>query len=247
MKKLAVILFVLLSFIIIGAQEIPSPQGFVNDFAGVLDGGSKSEITSMIEGIEQSTGVEIAVVTLSDLGGAPIEQLAIKYYEGWGIGKKGKDNGVLIIVAITDRKAWIQTGYGIEGQLPDGLVGEIIRNEMLPRFKQGDYGGGIKATVYKVGKIVGGETVSYPKSKRRGNGGGWIYLIFLAMIIISMIGRGKRGGGTGSNLLWFMLGTGLGRGSSGWGGSSGSGSGGFGGFGGFGGGSTGGGGAGGSW
>jgi uncharacterized protein len=247
MKKLAVISFVLLSFIIIGAQEIPSPQGYVNDFAGVLDGGSKAEIASMVEGIEQSAGVEIAVVTLADLGGAPIEQLSIKYYEAWGIGKKGKDNGVLIMVSVGDRKAWIATGYGIEGELPDGLVGDIIRNEMLPRFKQGDYAGGIKATVYKVGKIVGGETVSYPKSKRRNNGGGWIYLIFLAIMVISMFGRGRRGGGSGMGPLWFLLGTGMGRGSSGWGGSSNSGSGGFGGFGGFGGGSTGGGGAGGSW
>lgn len=249
MKKTAVLFFLILSTISIYAQDIPRPQGYVNDFAGILDGGSRNEITSMIEGIEQSTGVEIAIATLTDLGGMPIDQLAIKYYESWGIGKKGQDNGVLILVAVNDRKAWIQTGYGIEGVLPDGLVGEIIRNEMLPRFKQGDYPGGIKATVYRVGKVVGGEPVNYPRQKRnRPQSSNWIFLVFIFFIIISMIGKGKRGGGgsSGSNLIWFLLGSGLGRSSSGWGGSSG-GSGGFGGFGGFGGGSTGGGGAGGSW
>jgi uncharacterized protein len=245
MKRIAAVSFILILYLSLWAQEIPQPQGYVNDFAGILDGGSKNEITGMIQGIEQSTGVEIAVVTLTDLGGVPIEQLGIKYYEAWGIGKKGKDNGVLIMVAVNDRKAWITTGYGIEGTLPDGLVGEIYRNEMVPRFKQGDFSGGIKATVYKVGKAVGGETVSYPKSRKRNKGSGWGYLIFLAILVMSMIGRGRRGG-SGLGALWFLAGMGMGRGSSGWGSSSG-GSGGFGGFGGFGGGSTGGGGAGGSW
>ena len=178
MKRFTAVSLILILYLCIGAQEIPKPQGYINDFAGILDGGSKNEIAGMITGIEQSTGVEIAVVTLSDLGNVPIEQLGLKYYESWGIGKKGKDNGVLIMVAVNDRKAWITTGYGIEGTLPDGLVGEIYRNEMVPRFKQGDYAGGIKATIYKIGKAVGGETVSYPKTRKRNTGSGWGYLNF---------------------------------------------------------------------
>ncbi len=250
MKKTAVLLFLILSTISIYAQNIPRPIGYVNDFAGILDAASINEITEMIEGIERSTGVEIAVVTLSELQGVPVDQLSLKYYETWGVGKKGKDKGVLILVAIKDRKAWITTGYGIEGDLPDGLVGQIYRNEMAPRFRQGDYAGGIKEAVNKIGKVVVGEKLDYPKQRRnRPQSSNWIFLIFIIFIIISMIGkgRGRRGGGsTGSNLFWFLLGSGLGRSSGGWGGSGGS-SGGFGGFGGFGGGSTSGGGAGGSW
>jgi uncharacterized protein len=100
MKKTAVLLFLILSTISIYAQNIPRPIGYVNDFAGILDAASINEITEMIEGIERSTGVEIAVVTLSELQGGPVDQLSLKYYETWGVGKKGKDKGVLILVAI---------------------------------------------------------------------------------------------------------------------------------------------------
>jgi uncharacterized protein len=243
MKKFVVAIFLAFLSATLHSQEIPRPVGYVNDFANIIDDQSKNEIGAIIESTERSTGVEIAVVTVANLGEMPIEEMAIKYFESWGIGKKGKDNGVLILVAPNDRKAWIQTGYGIEGVLPDGLVGEIYRNEMVPRFKQGDFGGGILATVYKISKVVGGEKVSYsPKKRQRNNVGSLIYLVFLILVLSSFFGRRRRGSGLGA--LWFLTGLGMGSRSGGqWGGSSG----GFGGFGGFGGGSTGGGGAGGSW
>jgi uncharacterized protein len=130
--------------------------------------------------------------------------------------------------------------------LPDGLAGEIIRYDLIPRFKQGDYGGGILAAVYKIGKIAGGEVVSYPKSRRKKtNIGNFVYLIFLLFFIItSIFGRRRRRGGN-LGLLWLLAGFGMGRSSSG--GFSGGSSGGFSSFGGFGGGMGGGGGASGGW
>lgn len=223
------------------SQEIPAPLSYVSDFAGILDAQSKSEITSDIQAIESASGVEIAVVILQSLEGYPIEALSVEYFDKWKIGKKGADNGILIMVAIQDRKAWITVGYGLEGVLPDGLVGEIYRNEMVPRFRQGDYAGGIRATIYKLGRVAAGEKLVYPNRKRKDPNS--IYLIFLfftIMIILSIISRFSRR----RRGIFFIPPIFFGGPRSG---SWGSGSGGFGGFGGFGGGATGGGGAGGSW
>jgi uncharacterized protein len=245
MKRVLILWAIILFAFALQAQEIPNPKGYVSDFAGIIDGNAGAQISGMIQSIEASTGAEISVVTLPSLEGRDIQELSVEYYQKWGIGKKGQDNGVLIMVAPNERKSWITVGYGLEGVLPDGLAGEVFRNEMVPRFNQGDYAGGIQAAVYKIGKIVGGETVNYSKEKRKKtNIGGYVYLIFIGIFILSSIFR-KRGSGSGLGMLWFLTGFGTGRMSGGnWGGGS---SGGFGGFGGFGGGSTGGGGAGGSW
>jgi uncharacterized protein len=248
MKKIAVLIIILGLAVFASADNLPRPRGYLNDFAGVVDGASAQQIESACASIERSTGVEISVITIESLDGSTIEQEGLRYLEGWGVGKKGKDNGVVIIVAIKDRKIRIETGYGMEGILPDSKAGEIIRYDITPRFKQGDYGGGLLAAVYKIGKIAGGEIVTYPKTPRQNTSiGTYIYFIFFIILIISSFSRRRRGGSLG--LLWFLTGFGMGR-SGGWGGSSGWGggsSGGSGGFGGFGGGMGGGGGASGGW
>ncbi len=241
MKKITVVLIILLLTSIAWSQNLPRYRGYVNDYAGMIDSRSAAQIEAVISSIEKSTGVEIAVVTIKSLEGRPIEEEALRYLEGWGVGKKGTDNGVVILVDQQGRKVRIEVGYGLEGVLPDGLAGEIIRYEIIPRFKQGDYGGGLLAAIYKIGKIVGGETVTYPETNRkRSNIGGLIYLLVIVFIIISGFSGRRRGSRLG--LLFFLTGFGLGR-SGGWGSSSG----GFGGFGGFGGGTGGGGGATGGW
>jgi len=244
MRKIAILIILLGLTFSVSADNLPRPRGYLNDFAGVVDGTSAQQIESICTSIERSTGVEISVITIESLDGSTIEQEGLRYLEGWGVGKKGEDNGVVIIVAIKDRKIRIETGYGMEGILPDSKAGEIIRYDITPRFKQSDYGGGLLAAVYKIGKIAGGEIVTYSKTPRKkSNIGGFIYFIFLIILIISSFSRRRRGSRLG--LLWFLTGFGMGR-SGGWGGSSG-GSGGFGSFGGFGGGMGGGGGASGGW
>ncbi len=247
MKKSSLVL--LIAFLTIyafagfaGANDLPRPRGYLNDFAGIVDSHRAHEIESMCASIEKSIGVEIAVVTIESLEGAVLEEEALRYLEGWGVGKKGQDNGVVILVAQKERQIRIETGYDIEGILPDGKAGEIIRYDMVPRFKQGDFGGGLSAAVYKIGKIVGGETVVYPKQKRsKPRIGGLVYLFFIVLFVIFNIFGRRRGRGLG--LLWFMTGFGMGRGGFG----SSGGSGGFSSFGGFGGGMGGGGGASGGW
>lgn len=245
MKKYSILLIILyLAIPISFADDLPRPRGYVNDYAGILDGGRARQIEAACASIEQSTGVEMSVVIIESLDGSTVEEMGLRFLEEWGVGKKGQDNGVVILVAMKDRQIRIENGYGIEEVLPDGKAGEVIRYDIAPRFKQGDYGGGLLAAVYKIGKIVGGEIVNYPTTKRRKkNIGGLIYLVFFIIAIISSLFGRRRGRGLG--LLWFMTGFGMGRGG-GWGGSSGS-SGGFGSFGGFGGGMGGGGGASGGW
>lgn len=247
MRKTLVLTILIISICSLAlADDLPKPRGYVNDYARIIDASRAQQIESACGSIERSTGVELSIITIDSLGGSTIEDRALSFLTGWGVGKQGKDNGVVILVAYKERRVRIETGYGMEGDLPDGKAGEIIRYDIVPRFKQGDYGGGLLAAVYKIGKIAGGEIVNYPQSRRKkpaaGNG---IFLIFMFIfVIISMIGRRRRGG-AGLGLLWFLTGVGMGR-SSGGGFSSG-GSGGFSSFGGFGGGMGGGGGASGGW
>ncbi len=123
--------------------EFPKPLGYVSDYAQIISPAQNSRLTSLIEELERKTSVEIAVVTISTLEGIPIEEYAVKLFEQWGIGKKGKDNGVLILVAMKERKVRIEVGYGLEGTITDGMAGRIIREKTVPSFKKGDYGAGL--------------------------------------------------------------------------------------------------------
>jgi uncharacterized protein len=134
--------------------EFPQPQGRVNDFAAVLDEGAKTELASIIREAEAAGSTEIAVVTVPSLDGMTVEEYAQKLFAAWGIGKKGVDNGVLVLVAPKDRTMRIEVGYGLEPVLPDSLAGSIIRSEFTPAFKEGDYRAGILKGVSRVAGIV---------------------------------------------------------------------------------------------
>ena len=136
------------------AAELPTPQGPVTDLAGVLDAAGRNEIVSRARHVEEATGAEIAVATVKSLDGMTIEDYASRLFRQWGVGKKGKDNGVLLLVAPIERKVRIEVGYGLEPVLPDGLAGEIVRTDILPAFKNGDYPLGILAGLRRVATIV---------------------------------------------------------------------------------------------
>ena len=142
------------SALVIGRAALPDPQGSVTDLAGVIDAGAKSAIDARIQQVRDKTTAEIAVATVPSLDGTSVEDYANRLFKQWGIGKKGKDNGVLVLVAPTEHKIRIEVGYGLEGVLPDGLSGEIIRANALPAFRNGDYSGGTQATVGRIAEIV---------------------------------------------------------------------------------------------
>ncbi len=125
------------------ALSVPQRTGRVTDTAGILSAEARQKVTERIEAHAQATGNQIVVLTVPSLEGENIDEYAVRVFEDWKPGRKGKDNGVLLVVALQDRRVRIEVGYGLEGTLPDSACGSIIRSAMKPRFKQGDYSGGI--------------------------------------------------------------------------------------------------------
>jgi uncharacterized protein len=234
------------------------PQSWVNDYAGVFSSSQKSALEQKLNEFEYRTSTQIFVVTIDNNDGYPASMLAPMIGEQWGVGQKGKDNGIVVLVDMQDRDVYIATGYGNEEYVTDLLAGRIVDHEIIPNFKNGNYYEGIdKATDVLIDLLDGKFTADEYRKQTSGGGGSAIGGIIFMIILFSLIFRNSRNntgmGRRRSNLpLWIALGMlSGGRSSGSWGnfsgGSGGFGGGGFGGFGGGGGGSFGGGGAGGSW
>lgn len=239
------------------AQDLKTvqPQGYVSDFAGVLDPASRAQVETYCARVEQATGVQMAIVTVKSLNGEPVEDVANSLFRRWGIGKKGQDEGLLLLIATADHKDRIEVGYGLEPTLPDGFVGSILRG-LRPYLQQGNYNQALLTAVEQMGsRIAQAKGVSLDLGMRRRpvrnprpkSGIPWPLVIIGLVLLFSLFNRGGRGGGGGGNFITGMLLGSLMRGGRGWGGGGGFGGydsgGGGGGFGGFGGGSSGGGGA----
>ncbi len=221
-----------------GDVDVPKLRSYCNDFTGTLTPANVRQINQALSDFEKKTSNQIVFLMINSLDGMPIEYFANEVAEKNGIGTKKHDNGVLFVVAKKDKKMRIEVGYGLEGALPDALASSILRNEVRPYFRRGDYFSGIAAGLTAIMKATVGE---YKNDKKQDEKKGLPIgtIIFLIIMILSLFG----GRGSGLGLLW------LGAGMLGGGGSRGGGFGGSGGFGGFsgGGGGFGGGGASGGW
>ncbi len=232
--------------------------GYVNDFAGVLSADAKDQLTNLCTELDQKANAQIAIVTIHTLDGDSVDDFANRLFERWGVGPKGSDRGVLILLAVDDRQYHIEVGYGLEGILPDGKVGGFGR-QMVPNLKQGDYSGAIVQLTGKIAGVIAqdkgvalsGQPPAPPdgddQQAPRFNFGAIIFILFglsfVFRLIRSLFGHGgTRRRGTGG--WWWLPPMG---GGGGWGGGGFGGGGGGGGFGGFGGGMSGGGGASGGW
>lgn len=236
----------------------PDPPRLVNDFAKVLSPQEREALEQFLTAYNDSTSSQIAIVTMKSIGNYEIADYTFKLGNKLGIGQKTKRNGILMLAAIDDRKIWIATGYGMEGALPDALVGRIIRNEVTPFFRSGNYYQGFLNASQAVVKAAAGEYKADAKDDH-GEDGSFIPVVVLLVIVIAIIIAASKGGGGGRGgryisrrgsdiFLGGMIGSALGSGrGGGWGGGGFGGGSSGGGFGGFGGGSFGGGGAGGSW
>jgi len=140
------------------AENIPQPQGWINDFAGVISSEYKDKLNSLISELEEKTSTEIAVVTVESISPYGENEYARLLFDNWKPGKKGKDNGVLVLLAVKERRWRIETGYGIEGILPDGLCGEIGREFMVPYFKENNYSEGLYQGALKIYQIITKDT-----------------------------------------------------------------------------------------
>jgi uncharacterized protein len=229
------------------SQDFPQPRGYVNDFANLISSNQAAQIEAICRELEEKTGAELAVVIMESIGDEDYVDYANRLFEKWGIGKKGRDNGVLLFLTLRERKVRIETGYGLEGILPDITAGRILDNYVVPELRHGDYGAGLLSGTRAIAGLVAADAgieitgavrpnVGRRRSSREGGFPiGWL----LPLLIFLFLAR--------SRWFWPMLflgGLGSGRGRRrDWGGGFGGGFGG-GGFGGFGGGSSGGGGAG---
>jgi len=255
-KLFIVLIFAFFSFTHVNGQNIierPNPPVLVTDLAGVLSPEQKQALENKLVAIDDASSNQIAVVILPTLEGNPIEEYANKLFRAWGIGNKKNNNGVLLLIAIQDKKIRIEPGYGLEGALPDITCNSIIDNDIKPAFRQQAYYEGIDKATDDIAKAAVGEYKEKRERKTKGKGSNPLLFVLILFIIIAILG--KKGGGGGSNiggggfsdvatgmLLGSLLGGGGRSGGSDWGGG-----GGGGGFGGFGGGSSGGGGASGGW
>jgi uncharacterized protein len=235
------------------------PQGYVNDFAGVLSAQAKDKLTALCAEVEQKAKAQIAIVTVSSLEGESVEQYSFDLATQWGVGPKQKDRGVLILVAPNDRKYWTQVGYGLESILPDGKVGGFGR-EAVPFLRQNDYSGAALLITQRVASVIAEDQkvtldtlsgASRPAPETDTTPSPFInlaplmpiILIFIFFLVLGFLARLFFGGSVRSRrgAGWWMGGPWYGGGSMGGGGSWGGGGGG--GFGGFGGGDSGGGGS----
>ncbi len=221
----------------------PNPPRLVNDLANILSDQEESALERFLIDYDDSTSTQIAVVTVRSTDGDDINMFAAKIGETWGVGQAGKENGIVLCVAVDDRKVAIQTGYGIEEFLRAGLAKRIIDERIVPVFRTGDFPGGIRAGVDGIVEVLSGKFEGEEKPEGFPLGG--LILLIALLVLFSIWGRRRGGGGGG-----YWIGPTGGHifrpgGFGGFGG--GFGGGGGGGFGGFGGGSFGGGGASGGW
>lgn len=227
MRRWLLSLFILLAIgipKIFAATGIPAPTGYVNDFAGVLSPAEKQTLEETLVSYEQASGNEIAVALITSLEGDTIEEKAVRLFEEWKIGKKGKDNGILFLAGINDRKMRIEVGYGAEPFLTDGEAGEIIRNSIAPEFKKNNYAGGITAGIVAMQRELSGTGTLDQKAASPSNDGVEMVIVIVVLVLLfslqvafvyfcSFLARSKTiwlgglvGGGLGM-VIGFLLGS----------------------------------------
>jgi len=239
------------------ALDVPKLSARVNDYANLLPADAEKRLEDRLAAYEQASGSQFAVLTIESLEGDPLEDFSIRVVEQWKLGEKKQDNGLLLLVAKQDRKVRIETGYGLEGSITDAVSSRVIRNQIAPAFRSGDYAGGISSAMESLMTVASGGKLDLPeraqaqpqRRKRSFDPGILLFVIFGIPFLLPLLARGRRSGRRGGGFYGGYYGGGFGGfgGGGGCGGGGGGFGGGGGGFGGGGGGGFGGGGASGSW
>lgn len=216
MKKSLLAILILLIPCLVYALDVPALHGHVNDYAGMLLPETVQKIETELADFEKSDSTQIVVLTIPTLEGENIEDYAIKVAETWKIGQKGKDNGVILLIAKQERKLRIEVGRGLEGKLTDLMSGRIIRNEIAPYFKTGDFNGGIENGISALIAVVKGEYEAAPRDQQKGKRSAHPIVTFLifflvACIFLGAVSRilGGLAGAAGLALIAFLLFPGL--------------------------------------
>ena len=163
------------------------PQGFVNDFAQIISPENKTAIESKLNALNKDSGIQIAVVTIPKLSDETIETYSYKLFQEWGIGQKGKDNGVLFLIAPNEKELRIEVGYGLEGVLTDAQSNKIIQKIVIPEFKNNDLNSGISKGVDAIISVVKGDAISLPNEASDSNAASDSTLSFISIAVIFVV------------------------------------------------------------
>jgi uncharacterized protein len=214
-------------FPFVADAAIEQPASYVVDNAGIIEEGARTRLAGVLQELEQKTTVQMIVLTVPSTEGIPIEQFTIQQAQMWGLGQKGKDNGLLMVIAVNDRKYRFETGYGLEQILPDSLLGSIGRTYLVPAFKAGDYSKGVIDATSVIArtiadaqgvKLSGLPEVKQPARRSRGLPGGALLGFIIFVTILSLLSRSRSGGLMQAILLGTLLGGGRGGSGGGFGG-----------------------------
>jgi len=207
---LAVLACILVTASAVVALEVPYLSGRVNDQANMLDDAFEGQLEERLRLLEEETGAQVAVLTIPSLEGDPLEDFSMRVVETWKLGRADTDDGVLILIARDERRMRIEVGYGLEGVLTDAQSGRIIDGLMAPRFREGDFDGGVSAAVEAVSSAIRGEPVDFPEKQSRSTGVNPASFIFLLIFGLPFIGtaltaRGAAGWIVGIFLIPFFF------------------------------------------
>jgi uncharacterized protein len=192
LRAFALAVFATIAFVGVLAAELafPALTGRVVDQAGILDAAARSRLDTKLQELESKTTTQLVVVTLRSLGGYDIADYGYQLGRHWGIGQKGKNNGALLIVAAGDRKVRIEVGYGLEGTLTDAVTRLIIDHAILPRFRAGDFAGGIERGTDDIVQVLSGDADDFKRRAAerdsRPRGGEGISLFTVVLIILAI-------------------------------------------------------------
>ncbi len=225
-KKISITILFLLFFALVlpfnlFSISVPKLDGPVVDKAGVISSGDEAVIEEMLLKLQNTTGAQVAILTVPDLGRESIEQYSLEVADEWKLGQAGKDDGAVIVLALREKKVRIEVGYGLEGDLTDAKSGYIIREIMLPQFKNGNYAQGLYDGASAVSGVImqtadisaediaaANATANNQRQASSRRGIPLNFIIFILIIIISSLGRmGRYGRRRGSVLPWFFLGS----------------------------------------
>lgn len=222
MKKsyiLFLIIFLLLTGQGIFSIQVPKLTGRVNDYAGILSAAEKGELERLLKETEEMTSAQVVLLTISSLSGDVLEDFSMRVAEDWKLGQAGQDNGVLLLVAVAERKIRIEVGYGLESILTDAKSGYIIRKNIVPKFKKGNYFSGIGSGLSTITGIIKKDFDISPEqlaefrkeqSKSKGSQLPIGLIVFVIIILLSFFKRGTRGRGYRTGTPWIFFGGGLG-------------------------------------
>jgi len=173
--------------------EVPALKGRVNDYARILEPDQATALENNLAAIESSTTAQFALLTIPSLEGEPLEDFSLQVVEAWKLGQKGKDNGLLMLVAVEDRAVRIEVGYGLEGTLPDGKCGTIIRQVIVPEFRKGNYYTGISKAFQVMGQALAGDPSqiklleSREAEKGHSSGLGTFFIVLILFFLVAKI------------------------------------------------------------